>query len=160
MLLWSRSGLSDLCYPNADERRVLAMNYSAVQSTPHGHTHSTTRLSSPWSLVCVLVTHCGIPSSSSVSDKKAVSLLFVSSSVLMLVHSFSSALRGLCMTCAELSLRTLFGVDCVSLMGRSSLALECHVSCSTVVRWLVWQVGGGGTHLRTHANLIYHLITV
>ena len=28
MLLWSRSGLSDLCCPSADEWRVLAMNYS------------------------------------------------------------------------------------------------------------------------------------
>ena len=114
------------------------MNYSGCPGTPHGHTHSTARLSSPWSLVCVLVTHCSLPSSSSVSDKKAVSLLFVSSSVLMLVHSFSSALGGLCMTCVELSLRTLFGVHCVSLMGRSCLVLlECHVPCSTVARWLV-----------------------
>ena len=138
MLLWSRSGLSDLCCPSAGERRVLAMNYSGCPGTPHGHTHSTTRLSSPWSLVCVLVTHCGFPSSSSVGDNKAVSLLFVSSSVLMLVHSFSSALRGLCMTCVELSLRTLFSVHCVSLMGRSCLVLlECHISCSTVARWLV-----------------------
>ena len=86
----------------------------------------------------MLVTHYGLLSSSSVGDKKVVSLLFVLSLVLMLVHSFSSALRGLCMTCVELSLRTLFGVHCVSLMGRSCLVLlECHMSCSTVARWLV-----------------------
>ena len=122
MLLWSRSGLSDLCCPSADERRVLAMNYSGCPGhSTWSHTHSTTCLSSPWSLVCVPVTHCGLPSSSSVGDMKAVSLLFVSSSVLMLVHSFSSALRGLCMTCVELSLRTLFGVHCVSLYNGSFL---------------------------------------
>ncbi len=140
MFLRSRSGLSDLCCPSADEWRVLAMNYSGCPGhSTWAHTFYTTRLSSPWSLVCVLVTHCGLPSSSSsVSDKKAVSLLFVSPSVLMLVHSFSSALRGLCVTCVELSLRTLSGVDCASLKGRSCLVLrECDVSCSTVACWLV-----------------------
>ena len=107
----------------------------------HGHTHYTTRLSSPWSLVCVLVTHCGLLFSSSVGDKKVVSLLFVLSLVLMLVHSFSSALRGLCMTCVELSLRTLFGVHRVSLMGCSCLVLlEPHVSYSIVDCWLLSSV--------------------
>ena len=42
------------------------------------------------------------------------------SCTITLVHSFSSALRGLCMKCVELSLRTLFGAHCVSLMSEDN----------------------------------------